>query len=106
MYQFLHLVRAKDDPKETIKRGCKEGDPVGWKSLLKVPVEEWKQRIHQHMSDGQPRTFNRMMVEICGRTADVCFDKPPDWALWELVEAGTLIHTNKIPIYFKVPDER
>jgi hypothetical protein len=101
---FTHLVRAPDDPEETVKRG-RGGDAHGWRKLDFTTIPEWMELIKEHMKDGERRTFNRMMVEICGRTADVCFDKNPDKALWELVAKGYLHHTMQIPIYFWAPKD-
>jgi hypothetical protein len=43
------------------------------------------------------------MVEIADATADVAFEKAPDWALWHLIATYQLEHTNKAPILFRRP---
>lgn len=102
MAVFVHLIRAPGDPDESIKRGRKNGhDPVGWKKTRKVnDVEQWMELMLVHMHDGKRRTFNKLMVELTGRTADFWFETEADKALWRLVEEGLLHHTMKAPIFF------
>jgi hypothetical protein len=64
-------------------------------------ITEWYGKIHEHMRDYIPRTFNRMMVEMADITADIAFSEAPDHALWILVRDGRLIHTLEAPILFK-----
>lgn len=61
----------------------------------------WRERIQKHLADGEPRTFNRICVELGDVTADVAFEKAPDHALWELVAQGAVEHTMTAPILFR-----
>lgn len=105
MFVYLHIVRGSDDParrQRATERADAGGDSQVWRKLFrKATTEQWRKAICDHLADGVPRTFNRIMVELADMTADVAFDKAPDRALWELVEAGTLEHTLEAPIYFR-----
>lgn len=103
LHSLVHLIRAPGDPDETIKRGRKNGhDPVGWKKKRRTnSVADWKRLMMERMRDGRRRTFNKLMVELSGRTADFWFETPADMALWELVEEGLLFHTMKVPVFFR-----
>lgn len=105
MFVYLHIVRGSDDP-ERQKRATERADAGGgsqvWRKMFrKASVEQWTDAIRKHVADGEPRTFNRIMVELCDMTADVAFDKAPDRALWALVAAGEVEHTLETPIYFR-----
>lgn len=103
MAAFTHLVRAKDDPEERKARGQQPGrDVTPHKTLQKTSAAEWRRRLLEHMADGQPRTFNRLCVEMTGHTADVCFQLGPDLALWQLVADGLAEHTIDLPVVFRL----
>ena len=70
--------------------------------LNKTPPEEWSSIIHDHLSDGVPRTFNRIMIELADVSADVAFRESPDQGLWALVEKNLIDHTATTPVYFFV----
>ena len=120
---YIHLIRDKDDPermsREDAKRlGVRELAPH--KRLDRVPVSEWRRLIRKHLHDrasstGYPEadrakeirsefTFNRLMLELAGVTADIAFETNADRALWELVAAGTLEHTTSTPVLFRLVD--
>jgi hypothetical protein len=99
---YVHLMRSKHDPEMKQQRGMEAGyDPVGWKKLSKVPVTEHEKKILKLLQDGEPRTFNRISVEIYDRTADIVFQKGVDDALWNLVERGQVEHDLTAPILFR-----
>jgi hypothetical protein len=101
--KYLHIVRAPDDP-ERSEREERKGQETNWrKAFAKGMVLHWELAILNHMADGKSRTFNRIMVEIADATADVAFDKGPDVALWNLVTAHQLEHTDEAPILFRRP---
>lgn len=92
---YVHLIRWKHDPDETLARGFTGGiddrgripngrAPNHWRHTQ--PVDVWKERILHLLHDGEPRTFNRICVELTGTTADVWHTKEPDEALWALCE--------------------
>lgn len=98
--KYTHLIRSELDPDETLGRGFgrdidrkSNGKPAGRKvDHWKNPgsVDEFVKKIRALMSDGRPRTFNAICVELTGTTADVWADKEPDHALWQLVEKEEL----------------
>lgn len=86
--KYTHLIRSELDPDETMKRGNKNRSATHWKNP--GSVDEFVKKIRALMSDGRPRTFNAICVELTGTTADVWADKEPDHALWQLVEKEEL----------------
>lgn len=95
------LIRAEDDPDETIERGA-GADSAAWKDVRKVSADEWLTRIAMTLADGVPRTFNRLAVELTGRTADVFLGEPIEDALWLGVESGVLEYCPVAPIRFRL----
>jgi hypothetical protein len=95
---YVHLIRAPGDP-ERSPRG--PGRALLWRQLGKHSVSEWAARILELLADGEPRTFNRIMVELADFGADTGFGENPDHALWHLVEQRKLVLTLEAPIFFK-----
>jgi hypothetical protein len=95
---YVHLIRAEDDPDETMARGAGKRE-VGWWKRIGTD-EEWAAKIAAHMEDGVPRTANRIAVELTGTTIDIFFGKAPDAGLWLAVERGELAWTATAPIRF------
>lgn len=94
---YTHLIRsAHDGARETREvRHARIGVAAGvieWRKLEQGNVDEWASAIEALMRDGQPRTFNGIVLELTDAkcTADTAFGKDPDDALWKLVEARTL----------------
>lgn len=103
MHRYVHLIRDPNDP-ERSPRENRRGQELKWNTKAgQGQVEAWKEAILDHLADGEPRTFNCMMVGIADVTADVVFERPPDQALWELVASYQLEHTNEAPILFRRP---
>lgn len=99
---FTHLIRAKGDPEERKARGGAKSDKTPHKTLERTPVETWRKQLLDLLVDGEPRTFNRICVEVVdGHTADVCFQENPNRALWQLVDEGLVEHTTDAPILFR-----
>lgn len=103
MAAYTHIIRAPEDPARRQRASERdEKDAQVWRRLFKRgTVAEWTAAIRGHLADGAPRTFNRIMVELCDMTADVAFDLAPDHALWALVAAGEVEHTSTAPVYFR-----
>jgi len=96
--KYTLIIRGKDDPERPSTLGA-----LAWRKKVKTGTpEEWARRIIQHLADGVPRTFNRIMVEISGVTADIAFHHPPEDGLWLAVERGYLGWTSEAPILFKL----
>lgn len=103
MDRYVHIVRAPDDP-ERKPREERRGKEMEWRTACNDDrTEQWEEAILTHLSDGEPRTFNRMLVEMCDMTADVAFEKAPDKALWHLVDTYRLEFRNEAPILFRRP---
>jgi len=99
---YTHLIRARSDPDERVKRGKAAGyDPQGWRKLSKQPISRHEKRILKLLDDGKPRTFNRIGVEIWGRTADMLAATTINDALWNLVEKDQVEHDLVAPILFR-----
>lgn len=85
--KYLHLAQWHADPLETMGRG-RDRDPTHWQRTHSV--KEYKKLILDLLEDTDPRTFNRICLELTGTTADVWYEKAPDLALWELVKEDQL----------------
>lgn len=105
--KYVIMMRAVGDPERRDRAPSLGGQTDGLekisalKGLRKAPVTTWKQRIVEHLADGIPRTFNRIGVELCDRTADNLIGSHAEKAIWEAVEAGLLEHTMAAPILFR-----
>lgn len=106
-YKYVVIRRAPGDPERTDRARSLGGKTWGpekiaaLEKLRKAPVDEWRDRILRHLADSVPRTFNRLGVELCDRTADMLLGSNAEKALWALVESGQLEHTMASPILFR-----
>lgn len=103
---FLHLVRSPSDPTR-LSREERKGRECAWKNdLRKSSKGRWLAGMQELLSDGQPRTFNRIVLELSSYeyTADVAFDTVADDALWDLVGAQVVEHTLATPVLFRGRD--
>jgi hypothetical protein len=57
-------------------------------------------------TDGVPRTFNAIGVELLDHTADTLAGSPYDLALWRLVDERQLEQTLDAPVLFRLPVDR
>lgn len=109
---YLHLVRAPDDPERMDRArslgGTTKGDAkiLSYHKLRKRPLPELAAEIVDLLSDNEPRTFNRIAVELWDKTADVVFEEAPDHALWSLVLEGRVEYTIRGPIFFRMKKDR
>jgi len=109
---FVHVIRSPLDPeresREVRRSKFGKGAASEWKKLTGGRVDEWKSRLLAILEDGEPRTFNAIMLEASGgtHTADVAHAKDPDKALWALVEEEAIEHTIEAPILFRTPTSR
>jgi hypothetical protein len=69
---------------------------------MSTTVEGWRARLLAHLADRQPRTFNRLGVELLDQTADMLYRSVVDRALWSLVDDQLLEHTLEVPIFFRL----
>ena len=100
MFDYVVLIRDQHDP-ERKKRGREAGDVKPHLTLRKTTAVDWAERIASHLSDGVPRTFNRIAVELVDKTADVVCDTPVEAGLWLLVEQERIEYTPAAPVFFR-----
>jgi hypothetical protein len=96
----LHLARSPYDPERTPRHLRKVRDTgAQWaRSMKKENIEVFRKDILELLSDGQPRTFNRIGVELYDKTADALYKKPVEDALWGLAAEGKVSFTPDAPI--------
>lgn len=108
MAKYIVICRAPGDPERRDRALSLGGKTDAFtkiselKALRKASVEEWRERIVAHLQDGTPRTFNRIGVELCDRTADMLLGSNAEKALWSTVEAGLVEHTMESPVLFRI----
>lgn len=92
--RYTHLIRWRFDPRETMARGKGARD-----AGLRLPgaakraggtVTDSRARILDLLSDGEPRTFHCIAVQLTGQDASALMGSPLEVALWSLVEDETV----------------
>jgi len=106
---YAHLVRGPDDPERSgakLEQGRKwEGHKLLRKIRRGAP-EDFTDSILSLLSDGTPRTFNRIAVELLDVTADIVFETPFDRALERLFESGRLeMSAGDAPIFWRITSD-
>jgi hypothetical protein len=100
---YTHMIRASDDPERSdrsVRGGRGRDDDAETRVVRKVhrmPAAEARAKILELVADGEPRTFNRICVELWDITADIA-GPAITRALFDLVEEKRLQHTNEAPI--------
>lgn len=102
--RYTVLIRAPGDPERRPREARqaamgKEAAAVEWRAWRAASAEEWRARIVAHLADGNPRTFNRIAVELVDATADVVGDTAQA-GLWLAVERGEVWWTSDAPVHF------
>lgn len=91
---FTHLIRWKHDPEETVARGAKAREAglraPGSAKRAGGSVPEARAAIEKLLSDGEPRTFHCIAVQLVGLDASAVVGSPLELALWDLVKDETL----------------
>lgn len=104
-YDYVVLIRAPDDPERAPRpkgRGrVATQDVAPHLTIRRTPASTWASKIAAHMNDGTPRTFNRIAMELTGKTADVVATTTFHDAIWLLVEQGVLEYTPDAPVLFR-----
>lgn len=104
-YDYVILIRSPDDPERAPRpkgRGrVATQDYAPHLTIAKTSPAVWASTIAAHMKDGIPRTFNRIAVELVGKTADVVGGTTFEDGLWLLVERGLLEYTPDAPVLFR-----
>jgi len=103
---YVHIIRGPNDPERRTRKERQaamgvEAAASEWVKVKKHPADWWAKQIGGLVADGQPRTFNHIMVELADSTADIAFTTPADHGLWQLVASGRVEHTNTAPILFR-----
>jgi hypothetical protein len=102
MAQYVHLIRAANDPERSPRPVGGREDRAPHLTLAEVSVEVCREQLLTLLGDGRARTFNAMGVELLDHTADTLFGSPYDAALWQLVSDDLLEHTLEAPILFRL----
>jgi len=102
MAQYLHIIRAADDPERSPRPKGGRKDRFPHRTLAETPIPTCEAQILGLLADGQVRTFNRIGIELLDHTADTLMNSPYDVALWILVERGALEHTLDYPVLFRI----
>lgn len=106
--EYMHLIRNPRDPMrhERLSKHSNEQllEDINYK-LNKCTPGEWAVRICKCLSDGSPRTFNRIMVEEASVTADIAFRKNPEHGLWLAVRNRWLQLAITELVWFKAGKE-
>jgi hypothetical protein len=102
----MTVIRGPDDPERRPREARPDSDRalnavLKLNQIKKLSVDELKPIIRDALDDGEPRTFNRICVELWDRTADLLFGERPEEALWQLAEAGEVAFTREAPVYFR-----
>lgn len=91
---YLHLVRWRHDPPETVARGAaarETGERApGAAKRAGGTVDEARAAIERLLADAEPRTFHCIAVQVAGLAADVVTGSPLEAALWAMAADGTL----------------
>lgn len=98
---YTHLIRSPSDPERSPRPKGGHKDRAPHRTLAKRPAAEIEELLLSGLEDGEPRTFNRLGVEIFDLTADVLFTTPGNTILWQLVAQGKIEHTLEAPILFR-----
>lgn len=112
--QYVIVVRDPDnDPlrltrKQRHEKLGRRSATLGWKDLNKTPPEFWRDAIVKLLGDGEPRTFNRIMLELTDYAyeADVGFQRNPHHGLNLALRERKVMATTEAPVYLTLTDER
>ena len=101
---FVHLIRHEADPTRSSRPRGGRDDRAPHRTLNRKTSRELERQILELLSDGEPRTFNRIAVELWDVSTDIAFGTAPDEALWRLVDSA-IEHTLQAPIFFRIRPE-
>ena len=99
--QYVIMIRHPEDPGRRPRPKGGQEDKTPHRTIAKMDIEEIKKVLLEQLSDGEPRTLNRLGVEIWDKTADITSGTKVEEALWQLVERSILEHTMKAPVMFR-----
>lgn len=71
-------------------------------TIRKWKLDDIEDAVMGLLSDGKPRTFNAIGVELWDKTADILSESPVEEAVWQLVEKQHLEFTLRAPVLFKM----
>jgi hypothetical protein len=99
---YAHLVQDEADPARSERPVGGRKDRMPLRTLALTTVDHWRDRLLAHLADGEPRTFNRIGVELLDHTADMLYRTVVDRALWSVVDEQLLEHTWTVPVFFRL----
>lgn len=102
---FTAMIRCPNDPERSPRPKGGQKDRSPHLTLKKLSWVDMRQFVYNGLAKHGASTINRLAVLELNLTADVLMGSGHfDEALWGLVEAGWIEHTNKAPIKFRVRD--
>lgn len=104
MAKYTIMIRGPDDPERMPREAHPNGrqpDMAPHRTIAKMDILRLKRIILNHLSDGEPRTFNRIGVELWDKTADLLGGTKIETALWDLCVEGSVAFTDHAPILFR-----
>lgn len=99
--KYTIVIRHPDDPERAPRPKGGRKDKAPHRSLNKMSEKKIARQVLQLLGDGEPRTLNRIGVELWGKTADVTFGTRVEDVLWQMCKDGYLSFTMRAPIMFK-----
>ncbi len=111
--KYLIIVRGETDPERqgnkcpkhrgwnTDEAALKTRQARGASKTGKLTAEAAMAAVVELLADGQPRTFNRICVELYDRTADVLCGGPVEAAMWDLAAEHRIEFTMMSPVLWR-----
>ena len=75
--------------------------PGEWSRPLDQPEQAWRDEIERHLADGEPRTFNRVCVELAGVTGVAAERTNLEGAFrWLIADRRLVALTERAPLFY------
>lgn len=107
--RYQVVIRGPDDPvcsseqkRQKNLPNASGGDTTPHRRMRKWTVDDCRASITSLLTDGTPRTFNAICVELYDKSSSVAFGETPEDALWSLVVDGVIEQTTAAPFYFRM----
>lgn len=101
MSKYTIMIMAPEDPERRPRPPGGQEDRAPHLTFAKMNVAELRRAIWEHLADWEPRTLNRIGVELWDKTGSIIGGTNVEVALWDLVLAGRVEFTTVAPIYFR-----
>ncbi len=107
--RYQVVIRGPDDPVCASERkrqknlpNASGGDTRPHLRMRKWSLDDCRASITTLLTDGTPRTFNAICVELFDKTSSVAFGETPEDALWSLIVDGIIEHSTVTPFLFRM----